>query len=181
MEATSGRSTVCHSPLCRGAAAPPRRDSCSSGRLSAAHVPAGLTGHSSGAPTAGRQALRAAGHIIRSSGLASHRWCPLSSNVRPAWRSLCTSSSRLAQVGSPQELALPHESRLECKQSTPVYLAVGFFARHRLQRFAGGSLPCCKSSHWPRLRGAGKSRACRGCPARRARCRLPAGLTPRSS
>ena len=43
----------------------------------------GLTPRSSGAPTAGHQARSVACLIFHSPGLASHRWLPLSSNVRP--------------------------------------------------------------------------------------------------
>ena len=41
-----------------------------------------LTPRSSGAPTAGHQAREAVLFIIHFAGLASHRWLPLSSNVR---------------------------------------------------------------------------------------------------
>ena len=50
---------------------------------SRASVGCGLTGRSSGPPTARHQAREAARVIIRLAGLASHRRRPLSSNVRP--------------------------------------------------------------------------------------------------
>jgi hypothetical protein len=60
-----------------------------------AHGPAQrcLTPRSKGAPTAGHQA-RAGGtrYIFTSPGLASHRWRPLSSNVRPQKTHSCAPS-----------------------------------------------------------------------------------------
>jgi hypothetical protein len=55
-------------------------------RNSTSHLQCCLTPRSSGAPTAGRQA-RSAGtpSIFCGPGPASHRRCPLTSNVRPHW------------------------------------------------------------------------------------------------
>ena len=62
----------------------------------------GLTTRSTGAPTAGHQA-RAGGtrYIFANPGLASHRWRPVSSNVRPRLESPRTTSTRLGPGASP--------------------------------------------------------------------------------
>ena len=68
----------------------------------------GLTTRSSGAPTAGHQA-RSGGsrYILASPGLASCRWRPLSSNVRPRRRNLPLSKMQL-----PCSASARHQPRL---------------------------------------------------------------------
>jgi len=88
-----------------------------------AAIERGLTPRSSGAPTAGRQARSVVRYILHSPGLASHRWRPLSSNVRPAWRQWLCSSIRLAEASRRENLTrrfgLARNTPSSVRQVTP--------------------------------------------------------------